>query len=58
MRSWVRAELTQQRAPAALGYLFCFASVTPPLEPRALWFDLIWYSPYEDEAPTALLAAG
>jgi hypothetical protein len=54
MRAWTRAELEGESA--SLGKLFRFASFTRPLQPRAVWLEPHWLSPY-DEALQPLLAA-
>lgn len=54
MRAWARAELASEAS--TIGTAFCFANLTPPLDPSAVWLAPIWYSAY-DTNRTSLLAA-
>lgn len=55
LRAWTRAELEGE--PAGLGTLFRFASLQLPLQPRTVWLEQLWCSPYETDQPQPLLAA-
>src|SRR5690348_10784296 len=57
MRAWTRAELTETNEPRQVGLTFCFASLSRSLDPRQVWFEPCWYSPYETDRGMALLAA-
>jgi len=52
MRTWTAAELDHE----TLRRVFRFASLTRPLETAQVWFEPMWYSPFENEAPSAQLA--
>ncbi len=54
MRAWARAELASEAS--TIGAAFCFAHLTPPLDPSAVWLAPIWYSAYNTNQ-TSLLAA-
>lgn len=47
MRAWTRAELAVTKEQPQVGLRFSFASLEPPLEPRQVWFESCWYSPYD-----------
>ncbi len=55
LRFWTRAELEGE--PAGLGTLFRFASFQLPLQPRTVWLEQLWRSPYDTDPAQPLLAA-
>lgn len=55
LRAWTRAELEGE--PAGLGTLFRFASLQLPLQPRTVWREQLWRSPYDTDPAQPLLAA-
>ena len=57
MRAWTRAELTETNEPSQIGLMFCFASLSRPLDPKQVWFEPCWYAPYDTARGMALLAA-
>ena len=58
MRDWTRQELATTHKSRAVGSAFCFTSQAKPLEPRHLWLNPCWYSPYEEDRPLSLLGEG
>ncbi|HEY6542704.1 MAG TPA: replication-relaxation family protein [Ktedonobacteraceae bacterium] len=58
MRKWTWQELHATQEPVGLGSLFRFGSFTRPLEPCDVWVEPIWYTPYDEHEPRALLGEG
>lgn len=55
MYEWTRQELAATNEPHALGRAFWFTYTPQPPDPRQLWLERCWYTPY-DTQPRALLA--
>ena len=58
MREWTWQELSATQEPVGLGSLFRFASVDRPPDPCDVWVEPIWYTPYDEHEPRALLGEG
>lgn len=55
MRDWTRRELTVTNEPKSIRMVFCFASMSQPLDPQHLWLEPCWYTPYDEDQPLTLL---
>lgn len=58
MREWTWQELNLTNEPVGLGSLFRLANVDRPLDPSDVWVEPIWYTPYYEPEPRALLGEG
>lgn len=56
MRTWAREELADTNEPKGIGMAFCFTTIVQPLDPRGLWLEPIWHTPYDEDATLSLLA--
>jgi hypothetical protein len=54
MREWAKQELEGE--PSALGATFLFTAQPQPPDPRHIWLNPCWYTPYMEDKPVALLA--
>jgi hypothetical protein len=58
MREWARRELAVTNEPKWLADLFLFTSLPETMdeiEPRQLFLDPVWYTPFDDDNPVSLL---
>jgi hypothetical protein len=55
LRSWARKELAATSEQRWLSNLFLFCSLPDDLEPKSLFVDQVWYPPFDNKSPVALL---
>lgn len=55
LRSWARKELAATSEQRWLSNLFLFCSLPGDLEPKSLFLDHVWYPPFDNKSPVALL---
>lgn len=55
LRSWARKEFAETKESGWLPKLFLFSPLPRELEPKTLFLEKVWYTPFEDDTPVALL---